>query len=39
MAAPQPTGYGWLIRMPDGSLLEAATDSEALEQASEDDDD
>ena len=31
MPNPCLTGSGWLIRMPDGSLQEFATDAEALE--------
>lgn len=28
---PNPTGYGWLVRLPNGRLIETATDAEALE--------
>ena len=31
MAQPKPTGYGWLIRLPDGRLIEVATEAEARE--------
>ena len=32
---PNPTGYGWLIRLPNGDLREYATDQEALEAVAE----
>lgn len=31
MSEPKPTGYGWLIRLPDGTLQECATYREAVE--------
>lgn len=31
MPVVKSTGYGWLIRMPDGTLQEFATDAEAIE--------
>ena len=31
MAQPKLTGYGWLVRLPDGRLIEVATESEAIE--------
>jgi len=37
MKKPQPTGYGWLIDV-EGKLVEAATDTEALELLDEDED-
>lgn len=37
MKKPQPTGYGWLINV-NGTLVEAATDTEALELVDEDED-
>lgn len=37
MAKPNPTGYGWLIRLPDGQLIEVATDEEAIELAEQND--
>ena len=31
MVHPKPTGYGWIVRLPDGRLIETATETEALE--------
>lgn len=31
MVHAQPTGYGWLIKLPNGTLVEVATEAEALE--------
>lgn len=31
MAQPKLTGYGWLVRLPDGRLIEVATEAEAIE--------
>lgn len=31
MPEPKPTGYGWLIRLPDDALQECATYREAVE--------
>ena len=31
MVQPKTTRYGWLIRLPDGRLIEVATDTEAYE--------
>ena len=28
---PNPTGYGWLIRIDSGELIETASDTEAIE--------
>ena len=28
---PNPTGYGWFVRLPNGQLVEVATDEEAYE--------
>lgn len=37
MKKPQPSGYGWLIDV-EGKLVEAATDTEALELNEHDED-
>ncbi len=31
MANPTLTGYGWLMKLPDGTMREYASDAEALE--------
>lgn len=31
MVDPKVSGYGWFIKLPDGSVVETATDSEAIE--------
>ena len=36
---PNPTGYGWLVRLPSGELREFATEKEALEAVREEEED
>lgn len=31
MAQPKLSGYGWFVKLPDGRLIEVATDAEARE--------